>query len=332
MQDNKIDIVVTWVDGNDPEWQKDKAKYDPNVKDNSATDNRFRDWDLMKYWFRGIEKYAPWVNHVYMITVGHYPKWLDLSNPKFTLIKHSDYIPHEILPTFNANPIEMHINRIKELSEQFVLFNDDCFLINHTTPEDFFKNGLPCESGLLGILSATNPGDVFPHIMVNNNAIINKHFVKRDVLKNNKGKFFNTAYGKDIVRNIALLPFVYFSDFRDLHLPTSHLKSLFDEVWNAEPEAVAKGSSARFRSKDDISHWLIKDWYMCKGQFEPRSPKWGKKFELGVDDGEAEYIANQQGKVVCLNDSTDDLDFETIQRSLIDAFEKILPEKSGFEL
>ena len=92
-----------WVDGNDPEWQKEKNNYDK--KDNAdGSIVRYRDWDLLQYWFRGVEKFAPWVNKVYFITWGHLPKWLDTSNPKLVIVNHKDYIPEEYLPTFSANP------------------------------------------------------------------------------------------------------------------------------------------------------------------------------------------------------------------------------------
>lgn len=331
MDNDKIDIVVLWVDGNDPEWLEEKTKYMPKKKDNSSSNNRFRDWDLMRYWFRGVEKFAPWVNNVYFVTCGHYPKWLNLEHPKLKLIRHSDYIPQELLPTFNSNVIEMHLNNIEELEEKFVLFNDDIFLISDTTPEDFFKDGKPCESGLLGIISSTNYKDVFPHIMINNSAIINKHFNKKEVMRKHRRKFINALYGKDALRAIMLQPFVYFSDFRDLHLATAHLKSNFQEVWDLEPEVMYNATKARFRSADDVNHWLIKDWYICKGEFVPRSTKWGRKFELGEESGECDYIRKQKGKVVCLNESRDDIDFEHIQKNLIEAFETILSEKSGFE-
>ncbi len=331
MPNNKIDFVVTWVDGNDPEWQEEKAKYDTRVADNSATKNRFRDWDLMRYWFRGVEKFAPWVNNVYLVTCGHYPKWLNLDNPKLKLVKHSDYIPAELLPTFNSNVIEMHLNNIEELSEQFVLFNDDIYLIAESTPEDFFVDGKPCEAALLGILSSKDYQDVFPHILLNNSAIINKHFNKKEVLKNHRGKMFSLKYGKDVLRTILLKPFVNFSDFRDMHLPSSHLKSNFDEIWKLEPEIMYNATKSRFRSKEDVNHWLVKDWYICKGDFVPRSAKWGQKFELGVDNGECEYIKMQKGQVVCINESGNDIDFESTQKNLVDAFEAILPEKSSFE-
>lgn len=34
---------------------------------------RYRDWENLKYWFRGVETFAPWVNKVYFITYGHIP-------------------------------------------------------------------------------------------------------------------------------------------------------------------------------------------------------------------------------------------------------------------
>lgn len=330
-KDKKIDFVLTWVDGSDTKWLEERAKYPPNNNDNSAILSRFRDMGLLKYWFRGVEKFAPWVNHIYFVTCGQCPDWLDISNPKLSFVTHDEFIPKDILPTFNSNTIEMHFNRIKDLSEQFVLFNDDCFIIKPTLPEDFFVSGLPCESALLGVLSSQNIEDVFPHILVNNNAILNSYFKKKDVIKLHKGKFFSFRYGRDVIRNICLIPFVYFSDFRDLHLPTSHLKSIFDEVWELEPEEMEKRSSARYRSVSDVNHWLIKDWYMCKGQFYPRSPKWGKKFELGVDSGWYDYVKNQMGKTVCLNDSEADVEFDKIQSKLVEAFEIILPHKSCFE-
>ena len=56
-----IDFVVLWVDGNDPEWRAEKAKYQGAVTDDSNSVNRFRDWGLMPYWFRAVEKFTPWV-------------------------------------------------------------------------------------------------------------------------------------------------------------------------------------------------------------------------------------------------------------------------------
>ena len=137
----KIDFVVLWVDGNDPAWLAERARYDLTSKDGSNSVVGYRDWGMMRYWFRGVEKFAPWVNHIYFVTCGHYPQWLNLHHPKLTLVKHSDFIPNEYLPTFNSNTILLNIHRIKGLCERFVIFNDDMFLTAPVRDTDFFKNG-----------------------------------------------------------------------------------------------------------------------------------------------------------------------------------------------
>ena len=77
-----IDFVMIWVDGNDPEWRKEKSKYDGKVVTASNSEVRYRDWDNLQYWFRGVEKFAPWVNKIHFVTWGHLPEWLDTTNPK----------------------------------------------------------------------------------------------------------------------------------------------------------------------------------------------------------------------------------------------------------
>ena len=69
-----IDFVVTWVDGNDPEWLSKKEQYEKAygiaVDHNDNGEERYRDWDIFQYWFRAVEEYAPWVRNVYFVTCG----------------------------------------------------------------------------------------------------------------------------------------------------------------------------------------------------------------------------------------------------------------------
>lgn len=95
----KIDFVITWVDGSDPAWLAQRAQYCPADQNNGSTDNRYRDWGWLPYWFRGVEQYAPWVNRVFFVTNGQCPAWLNLDHPKLRFVRHSDYIPAEYLPT-----------------------------------------------------------------------------------------------------------------------------------------------------------------------------------------------------------------------------------------
>ena len=141
---DKIDFVVPWVDSSDEEWIQLYNKY--RGVHVASDDARFRNWGIFKYWFRAVEKNAPWVNKVFLITNGTFPQFINPNHPKLVLVKHEDYIPKKFLPTFNAATIELNLNKISELSEQFVFFNDDFFLNAPVAPDYFFKNGLPCDN------------------------------------------------------------------------------------------------------------------------------------------------------------------------------------------
>ena len=43
-------------------------------------------------------------------------------------------------------------------------------------------------------------------------------------------------------------------------------------------------------------------------------------------------IRNQKMKMICVNDMVLETDFESKKKQLLNAFEKILPEKSSFEI
>lgn len=140
-----IDFIITWVDMNDPKWQADFMKYSDN-KDNTkngVSEARFRDYGFLKYWFRGVEKFAPWVRKIHFVTSGQKPEWLDENNPKIHLVNHKDYIPEEFLPTYNSVVIERYLHKIPDLAEHFVYFNDDFYITSTIGTERFFKMGCP---------------------------------------------------------------------------------------------------------------------------------------------------------------------------------------------
>ena len=72
-----------WVDGSDPEWQQKKARYKGTPQ--QAASVRYRDWDILKYWFRAVETYAPWVRHIYFVADNQRPSWLNFDHPKLSL-------------------------------------------------------------------------------------------------------------------------------------------------------------------------------------------------------------------------------------------------------
>lgn len=336
IENKPIDFVITWVDGSDKEWLKEKNKYlfdEKKIDSIDSSSSRYRDWGTLKYLFRGIEKFTPWVNKVYLITNGQCPNWLNLSNDKVKLVTHKEYMPAEYLPTFSSHPIELNLHRINDLSEQFVLFNDDTFIVDNMKPEDFFKKGLPCDSAVISPIIAGDES-TFAHILINNIRIINMHFNKKTTLKNNFSKYYTLKYGKNMLRTIFMKPWKEFVGFYNHHLPNSFLKSTLAEVWEKQPKELHETSLHRFRNHYyDVNQWLFRYWQLASGQFTPRKENIGRNLKYGLDDDIMyKCIREKKYKIVCLNDDERSFDFDSSVSKTHAAFDSILPEKSSFEL
>jgi len=327
-----IDFAMIWVDGADTEWRKEKNKY-LGVTETEAQEYVYRDWDNLQYWFRGVEKFAPWVHKIHFVTCGHLPKWLNTSHPKLNIIKHSDYMPVEYLPTFSSHSIELNLHRIKNLSEKFVYFNDDTFITNYMQPADFFKNDLPCDSSIMSALIPTAKNDIFVHILANDLAIINDNFTKSTVIKNNLLKWLNIKYGKYLLKNLYYLPIKKFTGFNAFHVPSAFLKSTLERVWEAEYDSLHATSLRKFRTAQDVNQYIFSYWQFVTGKFMPRNPNVGRSFTIGKNNTMIfDAMANQKYKMVCMNDSIQDIDFEKEKSMLKDQFEMLLPNKSVYEV
>ncbi|KAF0715889.1 Aste57867_3111 [Aphanomyces stellatus] len=154
-----IDVVYTWVNGSDPRWKKDKdywhrrwkAQINGEIFDETdesmvydasaaATENRFRDNEELRYSLRSIEMYAPWVRHVYLVTDGQIPNWLNVDAPRLTIVPHRAIFANQShLPVFSSPAIEANLDNIPGLSSMFLYFNDDVFLGAPVVPEDFIS-------------------------------------------------------------------------------------------------------------------------------------------------------------------------------------------------
>lgn len=333
----KIDFVIMWVDGNDPEWQKEKNKYDVKTAAD-ATIYRYRDWDLLQYWFRGVEKFAPWVNNVYFVTWGHIPKWLNTNHPKLKIINHKDFIPKEYLPTFSANSIENNLFRIKGLSENFVFFNDDFYLIKNTKKTDFFKNNLPCDTAALNV-HCPKKSLISQYFCINDVNIINEHFEFKKSIKSNFFKWFNLKNGTALLRTFMLIGCPRFPGFWQHHLASSYKKSTFAEIWDKEFEILDETCKHKFRETRDVNQWVFKEWQLASGKFYPRNKNFGKSYYIdrdGITKLKKQIInaiIKQKYKMIAINDGPmSDEEYKDLLSDLRNSFEKILPKKSSYEI
>lgn len=139
---NEVDLVYMWVDGNDPIWQAKRNAFIGNVSENSETNckGRYANNDELKYSLRSVEKYAPWIRKIFIVTDNQRPEWLNTANSKIQIVDHTEIMPRESLPCFNSCLIGHYIYRIPELSEHFLLANDDTFFNKNVLPEDFFNS------------------------------------------------------------------------------------------------------------------------------------------------------------------------------------------------
>lgn len=333
MTDQKIDFVISWVDGNDTAWQKEKNSYlHPDKKDIDASTKRFRDWENLKYWFRAVEKYAPWVNRVHFLTWGHLPDWMNPECSKLHIVNHKDYIPEEYLPVFSSHPIELNIHRIEGLADQLVYFNDDMFLNAPVKPEDFFVKGLPCdtlEEQPLVFYGRT----IMNNIKINDLLFASTHFNRKECRKQNRGKWYpiNSMYTSMKNFRSGLLRESNFLGFYIHHLPQPYRKSTLEQVWEADYDTLHTTCSHRFRSMDDVSQGVFRYWHLLKGEFQPIDiHKHGRFYETASAEEICQAIRSQKYKTICINDS--DLDaFEEKKRKVNSTLESMLPEKSQFE-
>lgn len=327
-----IDFVITWVDMDDPKWKKSLAEVSGEINNshNSFSEARFRDYGFLKYWFRGVEKFAPWVRKIHFVTCGQKPDWLDENNPKLNLVSHEDFIPKEFLPTFNSSSIEMHIYKIPGLSEHFVYFNDDFFLTNTASPERFFQNGLPCDIAAFQY----HPGiSQWEKRIKNNIRLINKHFDKKEVTKRFHDKWYNKVYGKKAQLNYLLKWYPKFITLRTPHNAQPYLRSTFVDIWSVAGKELMETSTHRFRSLGDLTPELLRAWQICRGNFTPYNTyNDTKMFPLLLRSKKAiKAIYEQTYTLICLNDNIHIRNYAEVMGEISEAFQSILPEKSEFE-
>ncbi|MBX9924358.1 MAG: stealth family protein [Rhabdochlamydiaceae bacterium] len=227
-----VDIVYLWVDGNDPEWigckkhyEQQEHMYIPPAQE-ACQDNRFWDHEELRYSLRSLIKFAPFFNHIYIITMNQRPKWL-LDHPQVTIIDHKEIFKNlGHLPTFNSQALECHLHRVHNLSEHFIYFNDDVFAGKPLSPYDFFT-----EDGKIKVL-------------------FEKGFtVSKDPIVQ------SSLYRKAWINSNALLDLYFIPENRHrlCHAPFALRKSWIEDIENLFPFVFQENSSHRFRGASNFN-------------------------------------------------------------------------------
>lgn len=301
-----IDFIVPWVDGTNSDWQRQYKNFEKEIVDYDFNGpERLRSTkNLLVQWVRGVTQYAEWVHEVVIVVDRlNLPDIPDMLLKNTRVVCHDEFIPQKFLPTFNSNVIELFIDKVPGISENFVLFNDDCYVINTLEKKDFFDlDGVPVDSDTVIPLNTSND---YSHILLNNLILIN-----RDVsFSNYKSRFLRKSLfhlNKKVLKSMLfILEYGAFVGWHDEHMPIAYRKEDFQQTFKIfENERDAQGNH-RFRSRRDISHLLVRFWRLAKGVYHFRKANHlGVFLQIENDNEQRSLKAVLQGdaKVVCIND------------------------------
>ena len=290
MKNDKIDIVYLWVDGSDKKWRKEKDKWfeiingKKPVYSGAADEDRFRDNGELKYSLRSVAECVPWINHIYIVTgFNQKPKWLNTKNKKITIVPHEQIIPKAALPTFNATTIEMCIPNIPNLSEKFILMNDDTFFNKPLKPSFFFDK--------------KNRARVFFNSHRKHSNDVNKWMLNVD------------EYTKTLIKSAKILEDnfgkkLYFG--RPSHGIDPYIKSSWIECINHPmiKKQIQKQVKNKFRTDDEIQRWTFNLYDLMTGRAtftHARARKYGKRKISGFIYNLLHWKLIKKSNIVCTN-------------------------------
>jgi glycosyltransferase involved in cell wall biosynthesis len=284
-RDIQVDAVYTWVDGDDPAWQ---AKRDARLADLTGLSltraasgkARFLSRDELRYSMRSLHLFAPWINHIYLVTDGQQPSWLDTDHPGVTVVSHDEILASEHLPTFNSHAIETGLYRIPSLSEHFIYFNDDVLLGRPMRPDHFF--GVSGQfAAFVGdqILGADSPDALpFRRAGLNNRALLQEDF------------------GRTITRTLR-------------HTPHPFTRSVFKDLEQRYAAQLEQTAAAAFRSETDVSvaSSLAQHFGLLTGAAyaSPVDAAYVSITDALIESVLADLLATRSRQVICLADHHD---------------------------
>ncbi|RBL99630.1 capsular biosynthesis protein [Glutamicibacter soli] len=311
----EVDVVYTWVDGNDPKWKskKDACMGIPHSDKSefhaeAVSDSRFESRDELKYSLRSIALFAPWVRNIYIVTDDQIPSWLDTDNPRIKIIDHKEIMKPENLPTFNSNAIISNIHHIPGLSEHFIFFNDDVMLGQRVSKSDFFT-----PSGI-ALVSRSNNRRPFGDPSLE----YGPHF---NITRNIR-RILEEQFGVTISRAIK-------------HTPHPLMKSVMYEMEELFESEFEKTSASKFRHHEDIVADQLHHYYaQIVGKAVPGNLTYN--YINILNDQFINVMRNtlvkRNRKAFCINDAPEPGATPIPEWEIMNFFNTYFPKESEFEI
>jgi Stealth protein CR2, conserved region 2/Stealth protein CR3, conserved region 3/Stealth protein CR1, conserved region 1 len=311
--DFPIDVVFTWVDDTDPEWQermlRAREEIGSAVTANALAAERFRNFDELRYSLRSIAMYAPWVRHVWIVTDDQVPAWLDTTCPGVSVVHHREiWSDQTALPVFNSHAIEARLHHIPGLAEHYLYLNDDMFFGQLTSPLTFFTPG-----GQASIFASPEQIGLGVRTL--------KEGAAATAAKNDR-RILRQATGVIQTQRIK-------------HAGYPQLRSVAHELEGKFPEDYERTARSTFRSPEDISAVSLQTWY---GYRTGRSVPGRVTFSYvdlrgGSDVTWLNYLmANRGVDTFCLNQSEHSVaDPELLRGEMLGFLEQTFPFRSVYE-
>ena len=299
--DDAIDLVITYVNGADNAWIRD---YIRTTHTHFPTSVRYRSWGTLKYLFRGVAEYMPFIRKIVLIVSrkSQVPIWVNTDNVR--VVYHDEFIPKQFLPTFNSCTIESFFWNIEGLADRVIYFNDDMIPNAPMLENDFFTGNLP-------------------HIKFTGPSTYNRKSVYHCQCKSGLNLITKVLSAQSIGADKLIRPY---------HISNAITREGFDAIKRLCADALPATVSA-IRQAKNVNQYIYSYYYYFTNNYvdETVSYKYIAATASNIKEI-SDTLSSGDCKMVCLNDTDDQQNYNKTRTLLTECFEKKFPKKCKYEI
>jgi len=293
-----IDLVISYVDFQNEEWQRSHREYAtfPNAKFFRTGNNALR------YLLRSVDKHLSFINQVFLLVQNRseVPDYVNCDMVR--IVTHNEFIPKKYLPTFNSTTIETFLAEIPDLSERFIYMNDDIFILNKLSINDFFIEDMAVTYFHKLMFEGTRP-TFFESIVINDNEL---------VLQQSRRQIWENGYA--IRPNHTLRPY-----FKTLY------KECYKKYWDKVESCLS-----RFRTPLNYNLYIVDLYQRSIGREQNLMTVRNVGIYNNVSDEELKILLAKDADTICILDHFPDVDI--YENALLqEFFKEKFPTHSKYE-